>query len=171
MIKKICNIISSFLLILLFIIAILLIGPNILGMKGMAVLSGSMEPSIPVGSIVYVKETELEELKLEDVITYSLPGGTYVTHRITDINTEENTLITKGDANEVNDASPVSFAQVVGKMVFHVPLLGFISICIKTPLGIAVGCGVLIIVILLTYLPDALQEEENKEKKKGERKR
>ena len=58
MLKKICGFLSTILLIVLFALAVLLIGPNLLGMKSFAVLSGSMEPKIPVGSIVFVDEVE-----------------------------------------------------------------------------------------------------------------
>lgn len=160
MLKKICGFLSTVLLIVLFALAVLLIGPNLLGMKSLAVLSGSMEPGIPVGSIVYVEDVEPSTLQKDDVITYSISGGTMVTHRVVDIDVENQSIITKGDANEVEDGAPVAFSQVVGKMKMHVPLLGYISIYIRTPLGIAAACGVLIIVVLLTFLPEVFKKEE-----------
>lgn len=164
MIKKACNILSTVLFLVLAVIAALLLVPNLFGMKAMAVLSGSMAPKIPVGSIVYVKEAAPDEIREEDVITYAM-GSTMVTHRVKEIKETEEQWITKGDANESVDGSPVSYEQLVGKMKFFVPLLGYISIYIKTPLGIAAGCGVLIIMILLTYLPEILKKEEQKENK------
>ena len=83
-----------------------------------------------------------------------------VTHRVMEINAEAETIITKGDANDVEDGKPVSFSQVVGKEVFHIPYLGYISIYIKTPLGIMVVCGILIVLILLNFLPSVLAKEE-----------
>lgn len=160
MLKKICGFLSTILLIVLFILAVLLIGPNLLGMKSLAVLSGSMEPKVPVGSIVYIDDVEPATLQKDDVITYSIGGGTMVTHRVVEVDTTNQTIITKGDANEVQDANPVAFSQVVGKMKMHVPYLGYISIYIRTPLGIAAACGILIVVVLLTFLPEVFKKEE-----------
>lgn len=164
MLKKICGFLSTILLIVLFVLAVLLIGPNLLGMKSFAVLSGSMEPKIPVGSIVFVDEVEPATLQTGDVITYNLSGSTMVTHRVVDVDVENQSIITKGDANEVEDGAPVSFSQVVGKMKMHVPYLGYISIYIRTPLGIAAACGVLIVVVLLTFLPEVFKKEEETKK-------
>lgn len=164
MLKKICGFLSTILLIVLFALAVLLIGPNLLGMKSFAVLSGSMEPKIPVGSIVFVDEVEPATLQTSDVITYNLSGSTMVTHRVVDVDVENQSIITKGDANEVEDGAPVSFSQVVGKMKMHVPYLGYISIYIRTPLGIAAACGVLIVVVLLTFLPEVFKKEEETKK-------
>ncbi len=160
MLKKICGFLSTILLIVLFALAVLLIGPTLMGMKSMAVLSGSMEPNIPVGSIVYVEDVEPSTLQTGDVITYSISGSTMVTHRVVEVDVENQSIITKGDANEVEDGAPVAFSQVVGKMKMHVPLLGYISIYIRTPLGIAAACGVLIVVVLLTFLPEVFKKEE-----------
>ena len=164
MLKKICGFFSTILLIVLFALAVLLIGPNLLGMKSFAVLSGSMEPKIPVGSIVFVDEVEPATLQMGDVITYNLSGSTMVTHRVVDVDVENQSIITKGDANEVEDGAPVSFSQVVGKKKMHVPYLGYISIYIRTPLGIAAACGVLIVVVLLTFLPEVFKKEEETKK-------
>ena len=163
MLKKICGFLSTILLIFLFALAVILIGPNLLGMKSLAVLSGSMEPKIPVGSIVIIYDVEPDELQTGDVITYNLGGGTLVTHRVVEVDVDNQSIITKGDANEVEDGAPVSFSQVVGKMKMHVPYLGYISIYIRTPLGIAATCGVLIVVVLLTFLPEVFKKEENKQ--------
>lgn len=164
MLKKICGFLSTILLIVLFALAVLLIGPTLMGMKSLAVLSGSMEPKIPVGSIVYVDDVEPSTLQTGDVITYSISGSTMVTHRVVEVDVDNQSIITKGDANEVEDGAPVAFSQVVGKMKLHVPLLGYISIYIRTPLGIAAACGVLIVVVLLTFLPEVFKKEEETKK-------
>ncbi len=167
--SKVCSILSTLIIIAFAVIAGLLIIPMLFGCKNMAVLSGSMEPGIAVGSVVFVKETDAESIKPGDVITYKLSGGTMVTHRVVSVDSENKELITKGDANEVEDGSPVAFSAVVGREVFHVPLLGYLTIYIRTPIGIIAVCGVLIVLILLNFLPGVLQpEEEKKEEKKEE---
>lgn len=141
----------------------------LLGYKEMAVLSGSMEPNIPVGSIVYVKPMEASQLEAGDVCTYMLADGSnYVTHRVVSVDPESQTLITQGDANEVPDGD-VAFSQVLGEAQFHLPYLGFITINAKTPKGILAICGVLVVVILVNFIP-AIIDADEEEKKKREKK-
>lgn len=166
MFRRICNFLMGIILLILVVLAGVLIIPRLLGYQSLAVLSGSMEPEISVGSVVYVKSTEPGELQVGDIITYRLSGDTMVTHRIEEINREDQTVITKGDANETEDGSPISFSDIVGKAAFHLPWIGYISIYIKTPIGIGVICGVLIVIILLNFLPDILEHEEESEKTK-----
>lgn len=164
MFKKICSILSTMILIVLTLVAAALVIPKILGYEQYAVLSGSMEPEIPVGAIVYTKAAAGDSLKAGDIITYEITGNTRVTHRIVSIDEAEGTVVTKGDANDAEDASPVRFENIRGVYVFDIPYLGYISIYGKTPLGIGVICGIVVIVILLNFLPDALSGEEEKKK-------
>ena len=94
--KKLCSILSTVLLILLLLLALAFIVPMLLGYKEMTVLSGSMEPNIPVGSIVCVDDdAPLTELDPGDVITYQLDSSTFVTHRLVSIDSASETLITR----------------------------------------------------------------------------
>ncbi|MGN0168750.1 MAG: signal peptidase I [Acetatifactor sp.] len=156
MLRRICNILSTLLLIIMALLAMALLVPNLIGMKSMAVLSGSMEPEIPVGSVVCVREVKPESLEVGDVISYRLSGDTMVTHRIESIDRENQQIVTKGDANETADLSPVGYDRIVGKVLFHLPLLGYISIYCRTKIGIATACGILLVLILLNLLPDVL---------------
>ena len=165
MVKKICNILSTIVLILLLGVAATILAPMLLGYKEMAVLSGSMEPNIPVGSIVYVKPMEADQLEVGDVCTYMLEDGSnYVTHRVISIDPENQTLVTQGDANESPDGD-VAFSQVLGEAQFHLPYLGFITINAKTPKGIMAICGVLVLVILVNFIPAIIDADEEDKKK------
>ncbi|MCR5641202.1 MAG: signal peptidase I [Lachnospiraceae bacterium] len=161
--KKICSILSTLIMIVLLALAALLFVPRLAGCEEFAVLSGSMVPTIPVGALVVDKEAKPSELKEGDIITYRLSADTMVTHRIIAIDSDNQTVTTQGDANNVADANPVAFDNIIGVYAFHVPYLGFISIYGKTPLGIAAICGVLIVIILLNFLPDALTPEKKEE--------
>lgn len=149
-------------LLLLVFIAGILVVPRLAGYQSLAVLSGSMEPEIPVGATVFIKDVEPRSLKSGDVITYKLNEETRVTHRVVQINEESQTVITKGDANGNTDGSPVSYSQIEGKVAFQIPLLGYISIYLKTPTGIAVICGLMVVIIILCFLPDILSKESEK---------
>ena len=162
MLKKVCGFLSTVLLIIMLLLAGVLVLPPLLGCKNMAVLSGSMEPKIGVGALVVARETEPEHLKAGDVITYHLSGDTLVTHRIIEVNTAEKNVLTQGDANDIPDGAPVPYEKIVGKVLFSVPLLGYLTMYIKTPLGIAGICGVLMVMIILNFLPDIVAKEPEK---------
>lgn len=166
MLKKICNILTTIIMIMLATLAALLIVPSLLGYKSLAVLSGSMEPKYPVGSIVYAKEVDPTLLQVGDVVSYSIGGETLVTHRVFKIDTQQQQITTKGDANDTEDLNPVSYSAIVGKVNFQVPYLGYISIYAKTPIGIIVICGILIIMILLIFLPEVFDESQLEKNKK-----
>lgn len=171
MLKKICGFLSGVILLVLAVLAGILIIPKLMGYEEMAVLTGSMEPKYPVGSLIYVKEENPENLKVGDVITYRLSEDTVVTHRIVEINKEEQTVTTKGDANSNNDGNPIPYSGIVGKAHFSIPYLGFVSMNIKTPKGIIAICAVLIAIILLTFLPEIFSPEEKEEKKEKHKRR
>ena len=172
--KRVCNILLVIVMVIMALIAGVLIVPRLMGYESLAVLSGSMSPDIPVGAIVFIEDEEPEDLQVGDIITYLLDGAsTRVTHRITQIDSDAKQVITKGDANDEEDAAPVPYDNIVGKMAFSMPLIGYISIYVKTPLGIAFACGIIIILLLLIYLPEVLSSEDevndNKENSKEDK--
>lgn len=87
------------------------------------VLSGSMEPKIRTGGLVFT-DTSRKDPQIGDIITYSL-NDSFVTHRV--IRREGSILITKGDANDGEDLAPVSAEQVLGTVVFTIPFLGYMA--------------------------------------------
>jgi len=98
------------------------------------VSSGSMEPTVPVGSIVVVKPVGLTTLKEGDIICFGdLQEQLIITHRIVEITYDG--FITKGDANEESDPFIVEKKDVIGKVVFTIPYLGYLSYFVKTPFG------------------------------------
>ena len=167
MVKKICNILSTVVLVVLLAAAAIIFVPMLLGYKEMAVLSGSMEPAIPVGSLIYVKPVEATELQVGDVCTYYLTDGeTFVTHRVISINPDNQTLVTQGDANDVSDGD-IQFSQVYGKADFHLPYLGIAIQNIRTPVGIMTICGVLMLIIIPAII-DAAEEEKKQKTQQNE---
>lgn len=120
------------------IIAILLIVP-LLPIPGnyqiLTVLSGSMEPAIHTGSVVIVKPAD--NYKINDIITFGKTKKTPTTHRIHDIkvNVGKPIYITKGDANNAPDSREISDSEVIGKVLFSVPYVGFAISTAKKPWG------------------------------------
>ena len=164
MLQKICGFFSTILMVVLLALAAVLIVPVILGYTEVAVLTGSMQPTIPVGSLIYVKEVEPSTLQVGDVVTYQLEGDTMVTHRVVEVNPDEGYLVAQGDANEDPDGQ-ITFDRIVGKMDFHLPYLGYISMNIRTKTGIFAICGTLIAIILLTFIPEIFSNDEEEEEK------
>ena len=86
------------------------------------ILSGSMGPTIPTGSLILV-HTDVE-LHTEDIVTFHQEDAV-ITHRIMRM-IDDQTYITKGDANDSEDPLPLSRSQIVGKVILHVPFIGYI---------------------------------------------
>lgn len=104
--------------------------PRLWGWEPLIVLSGSMEPTIPTGSVLFT-DTGKREPMADDIITYQLEQGRekeakLVTHRVVRLEqrSEEIVYITKGDANQQEDFVPVRENQITGTYVFHVPKVG-----------------------------------------------
>ena len=89
------------------------------GIRPYVVYSGSMEPEIPTGAVVFTKEGEFSPKK-GDIITFH-NGDTVVTHRV--VKKEKDIFITKGDANKTEDPVPAEASQIIGRVVFHLPYL------------------------------------------------
>ena len=136
--KKIIKVINTTLLLLLIILGVLIAVSafNIdLPIKTYAVQTGSMEPAINTGDLIFVKKENSYEVG--DVITFqsgSGDGGKVITHRIEAMN-EDGTYVTKGDANSVSDVDVVSKENVIGKYFFRIMYVGYIINFAKTPLG------------------------------------
>ena len=167
--KKLLNLISYVLVAAIVILAIALVGVRVAGYKVFAVLSGSMEPTYPTGSLIYVKETDYRDLKTGDVITFMLNENTVVTHRIVSIVPDENDpgvlrYETKGDNNDVADGGLVHYKNVIGIPVFSIPYLGYVASYIQHPPGTYVAISVCAVIVLLAFLPDLFEDKKtNKE--------
>ena len=135
-IKFILKLISNLIVIIAVALAILLVGLKFLGLQIYTVISGSMEPTYHVGSLIYVKKVDPSTLKEKDAITFQLSDKTIATHRIIEIvHDETNTNVykfrTKGDANKDVDANLIEPNKVLGKPIFTIPLLGYLAIYIQ----------------------------------------
>ena len=119
------------------------------GYKLLVVQSGSMRPSIPVGSLVFTKPERTYQIN--DVITFYEQGEekNMVTHRISGIEPLEDgeLFITKGDANDATDNKKVDKGAVVGKVIWALPGVGYAVSFAKTTPGL-----ILLIIIPATLI-------------------
>ena len=160
--KKTLNITGTVLVILVVLFALLLVGARIIGIRAFTVLSGSMEPEYPVGSLIYVKETEPERIREGDVITFVLNEDLVVaTHRVISVDTENQRFYTKGDANAAADGAPVHYKNLIGKPVFTIPYLGYAANFIQKPPGLYVAVAVAVVSLILAFFPAGKKKEKN----------
>jgi signal peptidase len=131
-----------------FMIAVLIVVPRATHGVALTVLTGSMTPGIPVGSIVIDRPVDPGTLRVGDVATYQKTAGKaeFITHRIVAINNRTNpvTFIFKGDANRGPDTSPVPSTAIRGKVWFHVPYVGAFRDALHTKGGVE---GVLMLLL------------------------
>lgn len=106
------------------------------GYRALVVLSGSMTPKMPVGSVVVSKSANPMSIKVGDIITFvrtasnsTENNSAFVTHRVVRIVNDAGGLsfVTKGDANNTTDQNPVLASHVVGRVVLVVPWLGHVT--------------------------------------------
>ena len=168
--KSLWNVLTTLLVTVVVLLAVALVGVRLVGLQPYMVLSGSMEPTYHVGSLVYVKKVDYKQLQVGDPITYMISQDTVVTHRIIEVLVDEedpNTLryFTKGDANDAPDGTSVHYKNIIGKPVFSLPYLGYVSNYIQHPPGMYLAIAAGAILMLLVFLPDVFEEDGDKKKK------
>lgn len=112
-IKKLWNVISMILVIAMVLLAIMLVGVRLVGLTPYSVLSGSMEPTYHVGSLIYVKDIDPADIEIGDPITFVVNEDLLLaTHRVVDIEvlttTEEEVLDENGQPVLDEDGNPVT---------------------------------------------------------------
>jgi len=174
--KKVWNSVTTALVVLVVILALLLVGARVVGLQVFTVLSGSMEPNYHTGSLIYVKKVDYRELEAGDVITFMLDEDTVATHRIVGVvpDEEDPTVLryrTKGDANDAEDGSLVHYKNIIGSPVFTIPKLGYVASYIQNPPGTYIAISGGAILLLLVFLPDLFGHEEPKKEEAPRRER
>ena len=129
MLIKIKNVIFRILYVLI-IMYLLVFVPCLWGHKPLVVISGSMEPTLKVGGILYYEKMELEDFKINDILVYKTKDH-IISHRIVDI--VDDGFITKGDANNSVDNNLINKNQVLGKGTnWSIPYIGYYADFIYT---------------------------------------
>ena len=182
--RRILNI-SSYVLFALIILAILVVSfvaiqskvtgatPSIGGFQILKVVSGSMEPAIHTGSVIVMREIDPTQLKIGDIVTFRSVDydSQLITHRISKIeNTAMNGLIftTRGDANDVDDITPLPASQVKGTEVFTIPLLGYVLNFIQSREGLLLLIIVPGILLAVYEIKQIRKNVQGLKKKKAE---
>ena len=158
--RAISNIIYAVIIVLVILALCFLLVPQLFGVKVKAVVSGSMEPDIPTGSIVYIVPTAFEDINIGDDITYKTQKGVYVTHRVISKDEEAGVLQTQGTANDIADV-PIYGNSILGRVNFSVPYLGYVTQFISTTGGkIIMFISVLSLSLIALVLDKASKKED-----------
>ncbi|MGN1411906.1 MAG: signal peptidase I [Oscillospiraceae bacterium] len=123
---KIYSIIVTTITIAVMLISMVIVIPRLFGIECYVVKSGSMEPTLNVGSLTYI-DTNKTSLNVGDIAVYKITqdnNETLVIHRV--ISKTDDGYQFQGDANQVADANLVKQNQIVGSYIFQIQKVGFI---------------------------------------------
>ncbi len=140
------------------------------GLSLKIVQSGSMEPSIPTGSLVIIKGEEI--YNIGDVVTFGSRSRASVptTHRIVDSRISNGVVVykTKGDANDTADPREIRVVDIIGKVQFSIPYLGFVVDFARKPLGfillVVVPAGIVLVDELKKIIVEMVRIRREKKK-------
>ena len=153
-IATVCSRLGTGLLALVILICIPMTVPKLFGYRPYTVISGSMEPAIAIGSLVYVRDVEPEAVVAKDVIAYY--GGrdrdSVITHRVVENNISDREFITKGDANSANDVTPVPYHNLLGRVELTIPSLGYAAQLLTIREGKFAMIGVIGVAMVLSLI-------------------
>ncbi|MDD7928349.1 signal peptidase I [Microbacterium sp. NM3R9] len=126
--------------------------------RPVAVISGSMEPQIPVGAMVFTRTVPAGDVSPGDIVTVQRPRNLgLVTHRlVSSVEREPGVyeFVLRGDANDTDDPQPYA-VSTVGQYVLHVPLLGYLTIGLQSSSGLFIAGGIALVLVALFLLDPA----------------
>ena len=155
---KVLNVIYNIIATVIVLVFAFTVGLKITDTKVFAVATPSMEDELSEGDMVFVRETDtfLEG----DIITAKLSNGSLFTHRIYNVDEENRLVYTMGDSNPQPDPLPTSFDDVVGKVIFSVPMLGNLSLKFNATNIILVLAGVLVALTVIRFIVFRIKAKE-----------
>ena len=124
--------------------------PTFGGYSPLIVLTDSMYPSIESGDLIVVKAVDAADVKEGDVISFFDPdstGSSVVTHRVQSIR-PDGSFITKGDANNTEDQTPIPADQLVGRYQLRIPKAGNVAMFLQTTPGLIVCVGLPLLLLV-----------------------
>jgi signal peptidase len=109
-----------------------IIVPWVTGSTALTVLTRSMEPAYPPGTLVIVQPVQPNDISIGDAITYQIEPGVpeYITHRVIAVSRStagDLSFTTQGDNNAEPDAAAVLADQVQGRVWYSLPWIGWLN--------------------------------------------
>ncbi len=148
------------LLLILVLVCIPLTVPRFFGVRIYSVISGSMEPAIPTGSLLYITEAQPEEIEEEEVIAFYgvKDAASIITHRVIENRVVMGEFITKGDANQTQDMNPVPYDNFIGKVACTIPKAGKAAELFTSLEGKVLAAGVIAAAVLLQVVAALIEK-------------
>lgn len=161
-----CRFLGTVLLVAMILICLPLTAPKLFGYNIYTVVSGSMEPAIPTGSLVYIHEMAPEDVEVDDVIAFygSADSASIITHRVVENRVLMGEFVTKGDANETEDMNPVPYSNFIGKVVRSFPEIGVFAQILTGQEGKFIAAGVILAAVILQGLGSLLDCRQEKKR-------
>lgn len=153
----VCRILGTVILLAVLAVCLPLSVPKLLGYQVYDVVSGSMDPAIPVHSVVLVQPAAPEELQPGEIVAYR-SGSSVVIHRLVENHIVEGELVTKGDANAEPDPLKVEYAGVLGMVTAHIPFIGIYAGALNMLPGKLYAFGFIVAAAMLYLLAHELSE-------------
>lgn len=129
-----CNIIGTAMLLAVIAASLSITAPRLMGYGIYNIVSGSMEPKVPVGSVIYVAKTAPEDIQKGDIIAFNSEESV-IAHRVVENHVVEGTFTTKGDANAEEDVRDIPYQDLVGRVERHYPMLGALMTVYSSKVG------------------------------------
>ena len=162
-VPAVCSVLGTAILIFVILLCIPFTIPKVLGGQIYTVVSGSMEPEIPVGSLVYVDGVEPEDVQVEDVIAFygGRDANAIITHRVVENRVVVGEFITKGDANQENDLNPVNYHELIGRVEWSIPEVGMIAQILTGTEGKIAAGSLIGLAVVLHLIAAALEKKDD----------
>jgi len=167
-VAAVCSSLGTVLLIVLVAVCLPLTVPRVFGYQLYTVVSGSMEPAIPVGSLLYIQRASPENIKQDDVIAFYAghDSTAVITHRVVENREFMGEFITKGDANKKEDMEPVSYDNFIGKVRLTVPAAGKAAQAFSDTSGKIAAASVIVLAVILHGAAWKLEGREDRDENK-----
>lgn len=161
---SVCSIAGTAMIVIVILLCAMLVIPGVFGFQMYNVITGSMEPALKIGSLIYVKADDPAEVKEKEIIAFygSAEDSGIITHRVVINNPVSSCFQTKGDANDTEDPTLVEYSRYIGSVKFKLPYMGRLFTIMTSLYGkIAAACVVGLGVIL--NLIGSRQEDSGEE--------
>ena len=138
-------------------------GPRLVGWQSTIVLSGSMAPALKVGDIAFVEQlSDPRQVRAGDIITFRSPDepSKHISHRVVEVLNDGSGLRfqTKGDSNEQPDQPLIPAQDLVGKVRYHLPYLGYVGDWLRGRDGFLLFVGIPGILLIIGELRNIARE-------------
>ncbi len=150
-----CRVLGTVILLAVLAVCLPLSVPKLLGYQVYDVISGSMNPAIPVNSVVLVQSAAPEDIQPGEVVAYQ-SGDSVVVHRLVENHIVEGELVTKGDANAEPDPLKVDYGSVLGTVKWHIPVIGIYAGALNTLTGKLYAFGFIVAAAMLYLLANEI---------------